>query len=76
MSIDLPPPTPTPPSIEVAVREHLDIIQAVEKLQNAVARIEAEQKRVTNDATKDRLLLGRVERKLDRLLLHLGVRDA
>lgn len=90
MSADLPPPAPTPPSIEEAVQAHLDVVHELRELHREsaatatrlaelgrlVGSLAANQERLANEQTVDRLTLGRVEKKLDLLLKHLGVRDA
>jgi hypothetical protein len=83
MSMDLPPPSPTPPSLEQAVQDHLDVIHEVCELRRDVGRMADAQ-------TKDRLTMGglekrfmSVEKKLDalsmniaKLIQHLGVAGA
>lgn len=73
---DLPPPTPTPPSIEEAVREHIDVVHQMLEFRRELRGVAATVHRLVEAQTVDRLTLGRVEKKLDLLLKHLGVRDA
>lgn len=79
-----PPPDPfaPPPSIEAAVQEHLDVIHEIREMRREiitlavnVGSISANLTRLANEQTVDRLTLGRVEKKLDLLLKHLGVRN-
>lgn len=71
-----PTPFPTPPSISEAVQAELDVLHNVREMRRQVHALEANQQRLANEQTIDRLTLGRVEKKLDLLLKHLGVRDA
>lgn len=77
MSDAAPPPLPfpTPPSIERAVNEHLDVVHEMRELRREMNVLTANHARMANEASVDRLTLGRVESKLDRLLKHLGVRN-
>lgn len=79
MSADLPPPSPTPPSIEEGVQHHLEVIHELREfrvrqleLLRLVSALTANQERLANEQTVDRLTLGRVEQKLDRIIKHLG----
>lgn len=73
MSTDLPPPVPTPPGLERAVQEHLDVIHAVGELRRDQASTAATLARLVEAQTVDRLTLGRIEKQLAAVLARLGV---
>ncbi len=75
MSFHLPPPSLTPPSINKTVHEYLDVLHEVREVRREQARQELMIARLFDAQTADRLTLGRVERKLDRVLKFLGVTD-
>lgn len=78
MSAELPPPAPTPPSIEAAVREHLDVIHEVRELRRiaeglcdrqaavaiAVTSLAGDVGRVSDRQTTDSFTLVRLERRV------------
>jgi phage shock protein A len=70
-----PPSTPfdDPPSISEAVDEHLRVIDGVKSLQRAVRKLESQHGHLADEMTVVRATAERVERKLDRLLLHFQV---
>lgn len=64
MSADLPPPAPTPPSIEQAVKDYVDIIDDVRELKKGLALVNSTVSRLVEAQTVDRMQLGRIERLL------------
>lgn len=66
---DLPPPTPTPPSLESAVQEYLNVVHEVRELRREVNQLRADVGRALDASTAAKLLLGRLAR-------HLGLNDA
>lgn len=77
MSNGLPPPTPTPPSIEQAVREHLEVVHEIHELRRvtdtlagqqaatakAVTSLAGDIGRLADGRTADSLTLSRIERR-------------
>jgi len=63
-----------PPSIETSVQEHLNVVHEIREMRESQRVLNENHGRLANALSVDRLTLGRVEKKLDLLLKHLGVR--
>jgi hypothetical protein len=87
MSYTPPPRAPTPPGIEQAVNEHLDLVHEMREIRQALTALTAipEMRRemtlmrgaighLADSRTVDRLLIGRIERVMTLLAKHLGVK--
>lgn len=79
MSDSAPPPLTLlpfndPPSIETSVQEHLNVVHEMRELREGQRILNENHQRLANAITVDRVTLGRVEKKIDKLLAHLGVR--
>lgn len=61
------PPTPTPPTIEKAVQEHLDVLQALHGVQRGVTSLQSDVGRLANTRTTDRIMLERMDSRLSLL---------